>query len=157
MLGLTVKPRSADDVARHLSLFSVGEMPQWVGNAGNVLYRPYTETVFDPRSMSSIILARTAFMTERPLVGSQNIIPESRLGQVAVLSDMHDNTETITAAIAIPYKTGWFKPIQEHVVYEPLEDEATVSATITDPTANLHRIVRNALFTFINSEPIPFK
>ena len=154
MPKLFLKPKQADDLTRHLSLFSVGDESAWVGHGQNMLYMPYSETEFGASDESAVILVRSAFSIERSIVGRRMIIPEGRLGQVAVLSQTaSDQNEELTAAIVIPFKVNWLGKVNQAISYIPLPSRGEVAEDLTKPSAFMHRTVRNALYELINAEP----
>lgn len=153
MSKLFVKPKEAEDITRHLSLFSVGNEVAWVGHGQNMLYRPHSEIDFGADDESSAIVARTGFTTERPIVGRRIIIPESRLGQVGILSQSVDQDSLLTAAISIPFKAGWFGRTNEVVSYVPIPAHQLDPELLNQPSIFLHTAVRNAMFKLINTEP----
>lgn len=140
-------------MTRHLTLFSVGDESKWVGHDQNMLYEPYTERDFGADDKAYAIVARTAYTTERPIVGRKMIIPDGRIGQVAILSCFANNDDILTAAITIPFKNGWFGRTSQVVSYVSIPSIESDPTALNQPSAFLHTTVRNALFELINTEP----
>lgn len=168
MITSSVKPRDVTDISPHVSLYSVGDEPQWVGQTQNMLFRPCSAELLNPNGSENSILLRRAFTLERPIVGPNRIVPTRSVGQVAVLATVDDNAEygSSISSTVIPYKAHRFTPTH-YAVYQSeteqfgmhlsLLDTHLYELAVGDPEKNLKETVCKAIFELINSEQLARK
>ena len=140
----------------HIQMFAVGEDHQWLGAGDNLYYRPYPVTDFNPMSTDSVIVARAAFASERPIVGPYRKMPPSRIGQLAILETPNENGSHYEVSVAVPYKIGRFTITTEAFVQKDLDSMIEVKDAIKDPASNLQQTVRQAIIETITSHHLTF-